>query len=280
MAWLLADLGGTNLKIGLCSEEGKMLGPVKSVPTKAQLQPEALIDYWASELWREAGAVRPNGLLMGIPSKEEDGLLLPCNNLPTLGGYPLRALLTERMGIPVQLYPDAVCYAMGAYHRYGGSRKNVLVITLGTGVGAAWILNGKLYQGNGMTGEMWIAPYQDGILEDVLSTAGLLARGAATSPKELARQAQAGDAKACAAFAEYGRALGTLLCYAVGMMDPECVLIGGGIAKGHKCFEAVVQQLLDKHTVRRSVPMLYCDGDDGALALFGAYLLGKASVSK
>lgn len=273
MAYLLADLGGTNLAMGLCDDAGAPLGPVGSVPTLAGREPDVLLSAWTAALLDFAGQTPIRALLMGIPSKEEKGLLVACNNLPTLGGLPLRALLAERMGMPVRLYPDSACYAMGAYQRYGGGRKNVLVITLGTGVGAAWILDGHLYHGNGMTGEMWIAPYQGGNLEDTLSTPGLLSRCPAGSVAALAGRALQGEAAAQAAFTAYGEALGTLLCYAVGLMDPECVLIGGGIAKGYVCFEPAMRRVLRAHTVRGDVPILYCKQDDGRLALTGTYLL-------
>lgn len=279
MAYLLADLGGTNLAMGLCDDAGAPLGPVGSVPTLADREPHALLSAWTAALLDFAGQTPIRALLMGIPSKEENGLLVACNNLPTLGGLPLRAMLAERMGIPVRLYPDSACYAMGAYQRYGEGRKNVLVITLGTGVGAAWILGGSLYHGNGMTGEMWIAPYHGGNLEDTLSTHGLLSRCPAESVAALAGRAQQGEAAAQAAFTAYGESLGTLLCYAVGMMDPDCVLIGGGIAKGHACFDPAMRQVLRAHTVRGSVPIFYCEQDDGWLALSGAYLMNEGGIN-
>lgn len=279
MAYLLADLGGTNLAMGLCDDAGAPLGPVGSVPTLADREPHALLSAWTAALLDFAGQAPIRALLMGIPSKEENGLLVACNNLPTLGGLPLRAMLAERMGIPVRLYPDSACYAMGAYQRYGEGRKNVLVITLGTGVGAAWILGGSLYHGNGMTGEMWIAPYHGGNLEDTLSTHGLLSRCPAESVAALAGRAQQGEAAAQAAFTAYGESLGTLLCYAVGMMDPDCVLIGGGIAKGHACFDPAMRQVLRAHTVRGSVPIFYCEQDDGWLALSGAYLMNEGGIN-
>lgn len=276
MAYLLADLGGTNLAMGLCDDAGAPLGRVGSVPTLANREPEELVSAWSAALQEFAGRQPVRALLMGVPSKEENGGLVACNNLPTMDGFPLRAALAERMGLPVRLYPDSACYAMGAYQRYGGGKKNVLVLTLGTGVGAAWILGGTLYQGSGMTGEMWIAPYQGGNLEDTLSTAGLLSRCPAGSVAELAGRAAQGEKAAQEVFTVYGEALGTLLCYAVGMMDPEYVLIGGGVAKGHACFEPAMRKVLRAHTVRGDVPMFYCQEDDGWLALSGAYLLKDA----
>lgn len=273
MAFLLADLGGTNLVMGLCDDAGTALGPLHSIPTGAQRYPNELLCAWKEALINVCGQTPVQALLMGIPTKECDGLLTACNNLPTLSGLPLRKLLSQYLGMPVCLFPDSACYAAGAFQKYCKDKKSVLIVTLGTGVGAAWILDGFLYEGNGMTGEMWIAPYQDANLEDVLSASGLLSRCPASSVAELAERALHGDSAAEDAFKAYGEALGFFLCYAIGMMDPECIIIGGGIAKGHKCFESAMNSIISKHTVRSCAQIQFCDQDDGWLALYGAYLL-------
>ena len=275
MAYLLADLGGTNLKMCLCGDAGERIGEIRSVPTGALRERETLVSAWADEVVRLTAAHPVRALLMGIPTKERDGRLIPCGNLPTLDGAPLGKMLESRLKMPVFLYPDAACYALGAYARFGAGAENVLAVTLGTGVGAAWILGGRLYRGGGMTGEMWLAPYMGGNLEDTLSTRGLLSRCPAASAAELARRALAGEESAANAFDAYGQALGTLLSYAVGMMDPDSVLIGGGIARGRACFEEAMLRVLRAHTVRGGAHIVFCGDDDGWSALAGAYLMSR-----
>ncbi|MEG0639316.1 MAG: ROK family protein [Clostridia bacterium] len=272
MNYLLADLGGTNLAIGLCDAEGNPIGKALSIPTQAHLPKEALLEHLCGHLSSVAknSAAPVCALLMGIPTKEENGVLAVCDNLPTLVGTPFRAELTARLGLPVHLTGDALCYAMGAYKRLG-CEGNALTVTLGTGVGVAWILNGKPFLGNGFTGEVWRAPYAGVQLEDVISTRGLLEELQTPSVKEGAALAASGDSHALAAFEHYGHALGTLLCYGVGLMDPHCIVLGGGIAKAFPLFENEVRTLLRKHSMRGEVPIKICSDPDGWTPLLGAY---------
>lgn len=273
MAYLLGDLGGTHLALCVCDDGGALLCEPVCHPAHAHLPADRLIALWADDC-RELAARHPfDAFLLGIPTKERDGRLIPCENLPTLGGQPLGALLAERLGISVFTFGDALCYAMGAHREIAPGAKSSLTVALGTGVGLAWIIDGKSYQGNGLTGEMWKAPYLDGMLEDVLSLRGLLRGTHAQSGKELAMQAQKGCEKARIAFASYGRALGTLLCYAVGTMDPECVLLGGGLAQAYPFFETETRAMLRDYSLRGEIPIHICPNRKGLTPLLGVYWL-------
>jgi glucokinase len=162
-------------------------------------------------------------------------------NLPGWREVPLAAWLEPQIGRPVTLANDANCALLG--ERWLGAAQDaddVLLLTLGTGVGGAVLLGGELFLGHGGAaaepGLIGVDPEgppcrsgNRGSLEQHCSIAGL-ARLSPLDPAELCRRAGAGDPEAYAVWDAYGRWLGIGLSSLLYVLTPQLVLLGGGLS--------------------------------------------------
>ena len=161
MKYVGVDIGGTNLKAGLTDESGQLLA-VQKMKVAAITDQQSLawtIVSLTQELAKCAG-VPLNEIAsvgVGVPGTVEirSGSIGYTCNLP-LQNVPLRKLFHHYLSIPLYIENDANCAALAEYYAGAGREsKRFVTITLGTGVGAGIIHNGKVYHGaNGMAGEV------------------------------------------------------------------------------------------------------------------------------
>ncbi len=256
------DLGGTNLKVGLVDQTGRVMAS-RSCPTQGEKGPQHfvktvadLVDALLVQEKLDRSAIIGVGVGSPGPLDLKSGILLKTANLPWVN-VVIRDLLSSRLKLPVVLENDANAAAYGEFW-YGGQAgcRNMVLLTLGTGVGAGVILDGKVLHGHfdnaGELGHMIVAPNglpcpcgQRGCLEAYASA------GAITRRYERALQAgeQSNlatvdklDTKTIADFAQQGDALCRRLwdeaCFYLGIAciniqhayNPELVLLGGGMA--------------------------------------------------
>ena len=152
------DLGGTNIKAGIVTEEGKLLNK-DSIKTHAERPMEEIIKDMgelALKVIGDAGLKVEDVTAIGIGSPgtpdNKAGVLVYSNNLP-FNMAPMRRLIRETVDLPVYIDNDANCAAMA--EAVAGAAKGTLdsvTITLGTGVGAGVIANGRIYSGFNQAG--------------------------------------------------------------------------------------------------------------------------------
>ena len=161
MKYVGVDIGGTNLKAGLADENGQLLA-VQKMKVASITDQQSLawtIVAMTQELAKSAGVPLDEiaSVGVGVPGTVEirSGSLQYSCNLP-FRRVPLRRLFHKYMNKPLYLENDGNCAAVGEYYAGAGRRsKRFVTITLGTGVGAGIIHNGKIYHGaNGMAGEV------------------------------------------------------------------------------------------------------------------------------
>lgn len=264
-AGLGIDVGGTTAKLGLVDGAGRIRGRA-TVSTGYDLTAEELVTRLAetSRLLRDQA--EQAGLEIRRAGLALPGMLLPdmsgvCNvtNLPGLNDAPLRDWLAERLGLAVGLDNDACAAALGEY-RYGAGRgaARLLVVTVGTGVGAGMVVEGAVFRTSqgclGDPGHVIVAPDGPrcgcggrGCLE-VMAAAPAIAHHAALLAAErpdsalaqlprpldvagVARAAATGDDAARQVLAAAGRWLGMGLASLLHILSPELILIGGGVAE-------------------------------------------------
>lgn len=240
------DIGGTKVRAGIVSESGRLAGAALSVPTKSWEDPESIflrISDLLSLVMDGHDDVRAIGIGSTGPLDPDKGVILECNNLPTMHGFHLKERIEERFGLPVSMDNDANAFVLGeAIAGSGAGCSRVLGITLGTGLGAALAVDGKIVRGaRNCCGEIWASPYGDGIIEDYLSGTALSRMykeisGADADGAHIASLARAGDRNALSVFERFTDALSFTLAWIVNMTDPDVIVIGGSVATSADLF--------------------------------------------
>lgn len=153
------DLGGTKISAGALSEDGTKAHGMRSITTQAELGAEGVVDRINGmiegvilDTINETGATRKDFLGIGIgapgPLDREKGIVVVAPNLGWRD-FPLRDRITSKLGLPATLDNDANCATVGEWW-LGAARggRNVVGITIGTGIGGGLIINGELYHGS------------------------------------------------------------------------------------------------------------------------------------
>src|ERR1700737_2458035 len=248
MALIGIDLGGTQLRVAVADDRGRLKTVVRH-PTEAARGRQHVIDRIVGAVAEAldadgTSARRVRALGIGLPGPVDPaaGIVISPGNLPGFRNVPLNRILTRATGIPSFLHHDAHLAALGE-HKRGAARgaTEVIYVTVSTGIGAGLILRGELYAGaHGIAGEIGHIVVQPGgplctcgnrgCVEAIPSGTGIgraarelapqtpssvLHRLENPGPEDVARAARAGDALATSilenAGAYLGIAIGTLL---------------------------------------------------------------------
>ncbi|WP_172198153.1 ROK family glucokinase [Saccharibacillus qingshengii] len=259
------DLGGTTIKVGLCSESGVLLHTYEG-PTGVSEGPETVISNMAAYVrrvveespysWEQLAGV---GAGVAGFTNVRDGIIVMAPNIG-FKDVPIRAILEERLGKPVKIDNDANVAALGeAWSGAGAGIENCVCYTLGTGVGGGIIINGRIYQGSaGMAGEIGhidVVPDLEaiqcgcgktGCLETVSSATGIIRmakeaveRGERTfisdaseiTAKTVFDAAKAGDEVALRIVKRAALYLGKSMAAVAAVLNPQSFIIGGGVSK-------------------------------------------------
>jgi len=252
------DLGGTKIAGVLVSADGQIIaGPVE-VATERDRVPSAIVGSMVTLIEKLKGTAGEEvaSIGVGIPtSLDAQGGMVPCANLPTMGGVDIRRELEGVLGRAIALENDANCFVYGEWSAGAGKGTEIcLGITLGTGIGTGLIINGGIYRGaHGFGGEICYSPFKDGRqVEDVVSGPRVSERyrgfsGEEVDAAEIARRAIDGDDQAIAVWREFGEVFGYALTYEVNIIDPEVVVVGGSLVAALDLFEEPMQEVLKKH---------------------------------
>ena len=145
------DIGGTNIKLGAVDENYKILKKL-IVPTPKGTSGDELADFIAQKCREVSEGFSPVFVGIGVPGLIDSGKVDAVNL--NFKKYPLSCEIQKRVGIKTKVSNDANAASLGEYVA-GVSKncKNVLTITLGTGIGSGIIINGKIYEGFGSAGE-------------------------------------------------------------------------------------------------------------------------------
>ena len=280
------DLGGTKICGVVVDGDGRVVVGPQERPTERERSPEAILDSVAEmiEDLRGMASSAVGRIGVGIPSTlDVRGGMVPCPNLPTLGGVDLQSELQRRLHHPVVMDNDANCYAYGEWRSGAGRGADTCCcLTLGTGLGMGIILRGELYRGRrGSAGELCYSPYQDGrSVEDIVSGPGISRRyeemsGVEAGPPAIAAAARRGDDRAREVWREVGDALGFALAYAVNILDPEIVVLGGSLTRARDLFDPAMEAVLERHAYQRDGFQVKSAELDGHAAAVGAALLAR-----
>lgn len=268
------DLGGTNVRAALV--DGTDIIRIEKAPCPAKGTQEEVIEAIAA-LIEALICDEVTSIGMGVPSVVDTakGIVYNVANIPSWQEVPLKEIFEKRFGIPVHINNDANCFSLGE-SRFGQGRgyKDVVGITLGTGVGSGIIINGHLYEGrNAGAGEIGCLSYLDKDYETYCSTPFFVAHN--TTGAELAAKAQAGDTEAQALWNEFGHHLGELVKAALFAYDPEAIIFGGGIAAGYPHFETSMRKTVETFPFETAKDVKILFSTNGDMGLYGASVLDE-----
>nr|WP_211178440.1 ROK family protein [Brasilonema octagenarum] len=260
------DLGGTAIKLGRVARDGTCLQSL-TVATPQPPTPEAVMLAMVdaiSILERSANAQVDNQshtIAIGVgtpgPADAAGRIAKVAINLPGWYDVPLADWLEAKTGKPTIIANDANCAGLGeAWLGVGRRFQNFILLTLGTGVGGAIILDGKLFIGHlGAAGELGLITLNpdgpmcnsgnQGSLEQHLSVSAIR-RCTGKEPAELCALAKAGETKALTFWQEYGRCLGIGLTSLIYVLTPEAVVIGGGMSASAEFFIPSVKAEIER----------------------------------
>ena len=282
------DLGGTKVRTGAVTESGEVLGE-GLLPTEAGRESErvfANIVRSAEQACQNAGLNMEDVWSVGIgspaPLDLSEGVIVSPGNLPSLHGFPMVERLQEALGKPVVLNNDGNCFGL-AEARYGAGQGAEVCcgLTLGTGLGCAVVMHGRIYSGpGGAAAEIWCSPHGDEIVEEAVSGRGVARSytqltGRETDAADIADRARKGDKEAIQAYRQFGRDLAVPLAYVCNVLDPDVVVLGGSLSRAHDLFgeamEAHAREYINEINRRRLRIVRAALGDDagvlGAAAL-------------
>ena len=259
------DLGGTAIKLGRFDRQGQLLAE-RQVPTPQPAMPGAV----AVAIGEAVQQLDPDRLApvvgIGLPGPMDAAARVArvCINLPGWQQVPLADWLEPALERRVTLVNDGNAALVGeAWQGAARGYRDVLLLTLGTGVGGGVLLGGQLFTGHGGAaaepGLIGVDPDgppcnsgNRGSLEQYCSIAGL-ARLSPLEPAELCRRADAGDPEALAVWRTYGRWLGIGLSSLIYVLTPELVLVGGGLSAASRHFLPAVQAELEQRVQAESL---------------------------
>lgn len=271
------DLGGTNIAVGVVTDEGTILAQ-DSTPTLAGREYTEIVKDMAAlceRVTKEAGLTMQDIQAIGIGSPgsidRKNGVVAYANNLK-MDHAPIAAELKKYFDLPVQVENDANAAAFGEYMMNGDGVEDFIFITLGTGVGGGIIANKEIYSGfNGAGGELGHFTLvfdgepctcgNDGCWEAYASVTALIRQTEAAMEQhpdslmhKIAAQqgkvngrtsfdaAKQGDAAAQAVVDTYINYVAAGILSMINIFQPEQLVIGGGISKeGDRLLQPIIE---------------------------------------
>jgi len=242
------DVGGTAIKLGRFRQDGSCVQSL-TVATPQPATPEAVV----AAILDAIAQIDPDNQTIAIgvgtpgPADAAGRIAKIAINLPGWHDIPLAEWLEIKTGKPTVIANDANCAGVAeAWLGAGRCFQNFIMLTLGTGVGGAIILDGKLFVGHqGAAGELGLISFNpdgpkcnsgnQGSLEQYASIIAIRRR-TGKEPAQLGALAQAGDAEALAFWQEYGRDLGIGLVSLIYVLTPEAIVLGGGVSASFEFF--------------------------------------------
>ncbi|QHN64535.1 ROK family protein [Bergeyella cardium] len=306
------DVGGTNTKFGIVNKQGQILMQDR-IKTNERENAEGFIEVLAEKLLpmieQNGGVENFIGIGMGAPNANYyKGTIEYAANLKWKGVIPMAELIEKRFGLPVKMTNDANAAAVGE-QMYGVAKglKHFITITLGTGVGAGVIIDGKIVVGhNGFAGELGHIVVRHGgrlhkntgirgSLESYASATGLRDTAIEFLQRDHDRPsllrdytineltsetvfncAEQGDSLSNEIFEYTGQILGEALATFVHFSAPEAIVLFGGLTKAGNLLMKPTRQAMEDNLLevfKNQVKILYSDLKEADAAILGASAL-------
>ena len=286
---LVADIGATSIDVAVTDLAGRILAH-RDEPADVSTGPETCLAR-IEELFGELATATRDlpgrlwGIGIGVPGPVEfrSGRPVSPPIMPGWDGYPVRERFADRYGAPVWVDNDVNIIALGEWRSgIAAGHENVIVVKIGTGIGAGIISNGRIHRGaQGAAGDVGHIQVIDassvvcrcgnvGCLEAVAGGAALSRDGEAAAAsgrserlrialdqhgrvtaEDVARAASFGDPVAIGMLQAAGHRVGLMLASVVNLFNPSLIVVGGGVAQGGDLLLAAIRETV----YRRSLPL-------------------------
>ena len=303
-AILAFDVGGTDIKSALVLPSGELIGLRRTQTPESNASPELVVMEVLQVLRREYrhdhASIEPLAIGLSIPGivDEEAGIGIFSANLGW-NDAPVLELARAAFGLPVALGHDVRAAAL-AESQYGAALgyKDVAFVVIGTGLSAAFVLDGQLYRGHGLVGEVGhiqIDPGGErcscgawGCLETIASAAAIARRYERLSgtsllgggARSVVERMSAGDQLAEAIWTGATEGLAMGLAQVVSLLSPELVVLGGGLAGAGKALIDPVARALDRDLTFQRRPFIVQAELGGEAGLVGAAIGARELLAK
>lgn len=271
-----ADLGGTHLRAATVDRNGRIHQRLKHPTPQAELPAEivrALVDAahkCESQIGKSDAKITAVSIAVPGTVNFEEGVVVKAPNVPCLDGFRLGAAVESELGWPALIENDANAAAIGEmWQGAGRGRGSIVCVTLGTGVGGGIILDGKLWRGvDGSAaeiGHIGVDPFAGvpctcgsrGCLEVYASATAIVRMTREARPRypnsilhtsetltseKIYEAGLEGDELALEVFRQMGVYLGIGLASLVNLLNPEIIVIGGGVSDGWELFQKHMHQ--------------------------------------
>lgn len=300
------DVGGTNIKFGLISKSGRIIDRTNLITKSYNRDKQKLIQALCLEIKHLLATNKLTfknvlGIGIGLPGLVDPvkGIVKFLPNIPGWREVPLKRILEKKFHIPAVLENDVNLIALGEW-MFGAGRgcRDIMCITLGTGVGGGLILNNELYRGAGYcAGEIGHMPLNEqgprcncgglACLERKVGNHYLLERIRTIFHKphtleEVHALAVRGEKKALGFWEETATHIGNGLVGVVNVLNPVKVIVGGGIANNHRFLFKTIERTIKKRAMKVQGAMIKIVkarlGNDGGL--IGAWVAVNQAVEK
>src|SRR5215204_5841924 len=302
------DLGGTHLRVALVDDTGRILKQLKQETPKGDSAEGIVAALVKSAEGWDCDRQSVVAASIMVPGPVDKAVILQAPNLPSLVHFPLKAELEQKLGWPVFIENDANAAAVGEMWM-GAARgcRDVVSVTLGTGVGGGVILDGKLWRGShgsaGEIGHTTVDPFSGlkckcgntGCLElfasataivrmtreSLSSFPGSSLKSDGLSAEKVYEAGRDGDELALAVFKRFGMYLGIGLANLINLIDPQIIVIAGGAVNGWDLFAEEMYRQVDERafrtTAQQQVKIARAECGDNA-GLLGAARLARNSL--
>jgi len=299
------DIGGTNIKVGLVNAAGRIVArsvlKTESCAQNKNKLIKAVINV-IGDLLEEKKLKKKDvlGVGFGFPGlvNPEKGVVTFLPNIPGWKNVSLKNIIQKETGFSTFIDNDVHLVTLAEWKFGAGKgKKNLLCMTLGTGVGSGLILNGALYRGEGfVAGELGHMPLNEkgpscncggeGCFERYVGNRYLMARAGKIFKNkniqlpDVFALAEHGNVRAIQFWEEVATHIGNALVGVINLLNPNLIIIGGGVANNYKYLGPTINKIIKKRSMKVQANMVKIVraklGDDAGI--IGAQVLVKESI--
>ncbi len=268
------DLGGTKVSIGKVESQRIVKHVSANITTQGKAQQILKEIIEAIEKVFDPSIV---GIGVGVPSvvDVEKGIVFNVQNIPSWKEVHVKEILENRFQRPVYVNNDANCFVVGEkYFGKGEKYRNLVGVTLGTGLGAGIIIDNRLYSGtNCGAGEFGSISYKDRIIE-YYSSGQFFENVYGIKGQRVYEEARKGDEKSLEIFKEFGTHVGEAIKTILFAVDPEAIIIGGSVCQSYAFFEKAMWENIKTFPYKNTIDRLVIEtSNQKQIAVLGAAAL-------